>query len=317
MRDQSLSLRILVLAVLLPTVTAFCVVCPGGDRRAPSAHRPHGGCRRAHPHPCDPGRRHLGARPQISPDAASDAPLRRRLCCPARQSGDLCRPGPRRPEAQRRCRCRGHDTDPAGCRSHRRAGQDRAHDRVSRARCPGRAAGTRASCPEFRSERLRAGANPADRRRGPGSGSAGGSAGVGRDRSAATRGRGRRWRDGRGQLVDVANGWRGRRSMARPSPSRRLPRPPRCLPIPAARRKSPSPLPKFLSPRRRPMRRSRMRTNRSNLTTAGFDPSGPVAPEAAGPPLALDAAAAVPAHRAAIPPLPRIRPCGGAGPACP
>ena len=50
---------------------------------------------------------------------------------------------------------------------------------------------------------------------------------------------------------------------------------------------------------------------------AGFDPSGPTVPEAAGPPMALDAADAAPAHRATIPPLPRIRPCGGAGPACP
>ena len=50
---------------------------------------------------------------------------------------------------------------------------------------------------------------------------------------------------------------------------------------------------------------------------AGFDPSGPVAPQAAGPPMALDAAAALPVRRVAIPPLPRIRPCGGAGPACP
>ena len=50
---------------------------------------------------------------------------------------------------------------------------------------------------------------------------------------------------------------------------------------------------------------------------AGFDPSGPAEPVAAGPPMALDAADAVPAHHAAIPPLPRIRPCGGAGPACP
>ena len=50
---------------------------------------------------------------------------------------------------------------------------------------------------------------------------------------------------------------------------------------------------------------------------AGFDPSGPAEPVAAGPPLALDPAGTVPAHRAAIPPLPRIRPCGGAGPACP
>ena len=50
---------------------------------------------------------------------------------------------------------------------------------------------------------------------------------------------------------------------------------------------------------------------------AGFDPSGPTEPAAAGPPIALDVADAVPAHRMAIPPLPRIRPCGGAGPACP
>ncbi len=51
--------------------------------------------------------------------------------------------------------------------------------------------------------------------------------------------------------------------------------------------------------------------------SGGFDTSGPVAPQAAGPPMALDAADAALPHHVAIPPLPRIRPCGGAGPACP
>ncbi len=53
---------------------------------------------------------------------------------------------------------------------------------------------------------------------------------------------------------------------------------------------------------------------------ASFDASGPILPAADGPPMALDgaeAAGAAPAHHAAIPPLPRIRPCGGDGPACP
>lgn len=55
---------------------------------------------------------------------------------------------------------------------------------------------------------------------------------------------------------------------------------------------------------------------------AGFDPSGPALPAANGPPMALDgavvdAAPVAPAHHGATPPLPRIRPCGGAGPACP
>ena len=53
--------------------------------------------------------------------------------------------------------------------------------------------------------------------------------------------------------------------------------------------------------------------------TTGFDPTGPVEPAAEGPPMELDGfdvATAAPAHQAAIPPLPRIRPCGGAGPAC-
>ena len=51
--------------------------------------------------------------------------------------------------------------------------------------------------------------------------------------------------------------------------------------------------------------------------TARFDPSGPIEPAAEGPPMMLDTADTVPAHHASIPPLPRIRPCGGAGPACP
>jgi hypothetical protein len=51
---------------------------------------------------------------------------------------------------------------------------------------------------------------------------------------------------------------------------------------------------------------------------ARFDPTGPSYPDAAGPPMALDGAdAAAAATHASIPPLPRIRPCGGAGPACP
>ena len=58
-------------------------------------------------------------------------------------------------------------------------------------------------------------------------------------------------------------------------------------------------------------------TDASVNLTARFDPSGPIEPAAAGPPIPLDAVDAAPAHRAAIPPLPRIRPCGGAGPACP
>ncbi len=54
-----------------------------------------------------------------------------------------------------------------------------------------------------------------------------------------------------------------------------------------------------------------------NLTVS-FDPSGPTAPTADGPPMELDAAdAGTAAHHAAIPPLPRIRPCGVGGPACP
>jgi hypothetical protein len=49
-----------------------------------------------------------------------------------------------------------------------------------------------------------------------------------------------------------------------------------------------------------------------------FDPSGPNGPQADGPPMALAGGGATTAsHRSAIPPLPRIRPCGGAGPACP
>ncbi len=48
---------------------------------------------------------------------------------------------------------------------------------------------------------------------------------------------------------------------------------------------------------------------------AGFDASGPTEPPA-GAPMVLAAAGKAPA-KAAIPPLPRIRPCGGAGPACP
>ncbi len=51
--------------------------------------------------------------------------------------------------------------------------------------------------------------------------------------------------------------------------------------------------------------------------TGGFDPSGPTVPQADGPPMALDAADVTQPHRVVIPPLPRIRPCGGAGPACP
>ena len=54
--------------------------------------------------------------------------------------------------------------------------------------------------------------------------------------------------------------------------------------------------------------------------TASFDPSGPLEPTAKGAPMELDgpdAAGAAPAHHAAIPPLPRIRPCGADGPACP
>jgi hypothetical protein len=49
---------------------------------------------------------------------------------------------------------------------------------------------------------------------------------------------------------------------------------------------------------------------------ARFDPTGPAEPEAEGPPIPLDVADAA-AAPASIPPLPRIRPCGGAGPACP
>ena len=49
-----------------------------------------------------------------------------------------------------------------------------------------------------------------------------------------------------------------------------------------------------------------------------FDPSGPSEPQAEGPPMALAGGGGVTAtHHAATPPLPRIRPCGGAGPACP
>ncbi len=51
--------------------------------------------------------------------------------------------------------------------------------------------------------------------------------------------------------------------------------------------------------------------------TARFDPSGPTEPTAEGPPMVLDAADAAPTRHGAIPPLPRIRPCGVAGPACP
>ena len=49
---------------------------------------------------------------------------------------------------------------------------------------------------------------------------------------------------------------------------------------------------------------------------ANFDPTGPTEPVADGPPIPLDVVDATPAQ-ASIPPLPRIRPCGGAGPACP
>ncbi len=49
---------------------------------------------------------------------------------------------------------------------------------------------------------------------------------------------------------------------------------------------------------------------------ARFDPTGPTEPAAEGPPMPLDVVDATPAH-ASIPPLPRIRPCGAAGPACP
>ena len=49
-----------------------------------------------------------------------------------------------------------------------------------------------------------------------------------------------------------------------------------------------------------------------------FDPSGPNYPQAEGPPMALAGGGGVTAtHHSATPPLPRIRPCGGAGPACP
>jgi hypothetical protein len=50
---------------------------------------------------------------------------------------------------------------------------------------------------------------------------------------------------------------------------------------------------------------------------ASFDPTGPTEPAAEGPPIPLDVVDTAPAHAASIPPLPRIRPCGGAGPACP
>ena len=50
--------------------------------------------------------------------------------------------------------------------------------------------------------------------------------------------------------------------------------------------------------------------------SARFDPTGPTWPQADGPPIPLIASAAALPH-SAIPPLPRIRPCGGAGPACP
>jgi hypothetical protein len=49
---------------------------------------------------------------------------------------------------------------------------------------------------------------------------------------------------------------------------------------------------------------------------ANFDPTGPTEPVAEGPPIPLDVVDAA-AAQASIPPLPRIRPCGGAGPACP
>ena len=52
---------------------------------------------------------------------------------------------------------------------------------------------------------------------------------------------------------------------------------------------------------------------------ARFDLTGPAEPDAEGPPIPLDVAdqaAAAPAQ-ASIPPLPRIRPCGAGGPACP
>ena len=50
--------------------------------------------------------------------------------------------------------------------------------------------------------------------------------------------------------------------------------------------------------------------------SARFDPTGPTWPQADGPPIPLIASAAA-LPRTAIPPLPHIRPCGGAGPACP
>ena len=78
-----------------------------------------------------------------------------------------------------------------------------------------------------------------------------------------------------------------------------------------------SPWPRFRSPPRRPKAAAEADPNAPLNLAAGFDPSGPTEPAADGPPMTLDVADAAPAHRMAIPPLPRIRPCGGAGPACP
>ncbi len=50
---------------------------------------------------------------------------------------------------------------------------------------------------------------------------------------------------------------------------------------------------------------------------ARFDPSGPVQEPADGPPIILDTPTGAAKAHGSIPPLPRIRPCGAGGPACP
>ncbi len=81
--------------------------------------------------------------------------------------------------------------------------------------------------------------------------------------------------------------------------------------------KPPVAMAKIPTPAVAPAKTVRANTDASVNLTARFDPSGPTEPVAAGPPIPLDVADVAPAHHAAIPPLPRIRPCGGAGPACP
>jgi len=109
-----------------------------------------------------------------------------------------------------------------------------------------------------------------------------------------------------GPLVDVAN------AVVPPAQAAEKP-------VAAATQKQPDAMAKIPIPKAAPEQVAKTNPNPDGPIdlVAGFDPTGPTVPAADGPPIVLDTADAAPAHRAAIPPLPHIRPCGGAGQACP